>query len=162
VRSVLALALAVTAGTAVAGNGSPAQVRRALILGAPEERLALRPGGVSAYAPGPVVYALGPAQGADGLPICLAGVCQPRVALPGQTQSFADLRQDLFVTMMARAPLQPVSQLARLIASTNLVLDYRAPRQDPTMAAHGGWGKVMVVLRWKLDADGQRVERVLR
>jgi len=158
---MVALALVVSSGTAVAGNGSPGQVRRALILGVPDERFALRLAGASAHAPaGSAILPLGPAQGADDLPICLADVCQPRVALPGRTQSFADLRQDLFVTLMARAPLQPVSHLARLIASTNLVLDYRAPHQDPTV--HGGWGKVMVVLRWRLDADGRRVERVLR
>jgi hypothetical protein len=92
--------------------------------------------------------------GAPGASACVADVCQPRVDVPGYAPQFADRRQELFIALLQRTPLKPVASVANVIASTNLFVDYRPPHFDGSSASgHGGWGKLLLEFRLRLDAS---------
>lgn len=81
-------------------------------------------------------------------PICAGDVCQPRVAVPGLEPSFRGGRTDAVLAMLAGVPFPAVSKVARTIS--NVRVDY-----SPAGAAgERGWGKLVVSLRWRIDASG--------
>jgi hypothetical protein len=83
-------------------------------------------------------------------PVCAGDVCQPRVAVPGLEPSFrSGNRTDAVLAMLAGSPFHAVSKVARAVS--NVRLDY-SPANN--VAGDRGWGKVVVSLRWRIDASG--------
>jgi hypothetical protein len=96
---------------------------------------------------------VGPAR--DGGPACIADVCQGAVSLPGSAPVYdvAGRRTELALAMLDRMELGAVSSFARTAAITGLRVDYRPPQIEAFGGGRGGgYGKVKVVVRWRLDA----------
>lgn len=92
----------------------------------------------------------GSARSGRGPPVCVADVCQPRISVPGIEPNYrSGSRTDAVLAMLAGSPFGAVSRVAR--ALSNVRLDY-----SPTMGVAGerGWGKVVLSLRWRIDAAG--------
>jgi hypothetical protein len=95
----------------------------------------------------------GPSQ--DGGPACIADFCQGAVLLPGSNPAYdtAGRRTELALAMLDRMELGAISSFARTAAVTGLRIDYRPPQIEALGGGRGGgYGKVKVVLRWRLDA----------
>lgn len=93
---------------------------------------------------------------ASGAPACAAEVCQPRVAVPGHEPRFRGGRTDVVLALLSSTPLRPVSALARRMADSNVRVDF-----SPNLGGSGdrGWGRLVVTLRWRLDATNAPVAR---
>lgn len=89
-------------------------------------------------------------------PACAAEVCQPRVAVPGHEPRFRGGRTDVILALLSRSPLRPVSGLARRLADSNVRVDF-----SPNLGGSSdrGWGRLVVTLRWRLDASNAPVAR---
>jgi hypothetical protein len=78
--------------------------------------------------------------------------CMARVEIPGQqSAAFRTPRSELVLALLSHSPFEPVASLASRLAALNFRVTYLPPRRgvDP-----GGWGQVLVSLRWRLDANG--------
>jgi hypothetical protein len=96
---------------------------------------------------------VGPSQ--EGGPACIGDVCQGAVSLPGSNPSYdgAGKRTELALALLHRMDLGAVSSIARTVAVSGVRVDYRPPQIDILGGGQGGgYGKVKVVLRWRLDA----------
>lgn len=95
-------------------------------------------------------------RGRRAAPACAGDVCQPRVAVPGHEPRFRGGRTDVFLALLSRSPLRPVSAIARQVADSNLRVDF-----SPSFgqSSERGWGRVVVSLRWRLDASNAPVAR---
>lgn len=136
--------------SAARADGPPADPGRLLRHRSPELSLFVR----RAPAPeGPAPWLTPPggsARASRAPPVCVADVCQPRISIPGIEPSFrSGSRTDAALAMLAGSPLGVVSRAAR--ALSNVRLDY-----SPTVGVAGerGWGKVVLSLRWRIDAAG--------
>lgn len=91
-----------------------------------------------------------------GAPACAGEVCQPRVAVPGHDPKFRGGRTDVVLALLSRSPLSPMSKMARYMASSNVRVDF-----SPNLgqSSERGWGRLLVTLRWRLDANNMRVTR---
>ncbi len=91
-----------------------------------------------------------------GAPACLGEVCQPRVAVPGHDPQFRGGRTDVVLALLSRSPLRPMSKLARHVASSNVRVDF-----SPNLgqSSERGWGRLVVTLRWRLDAANMPITR---
>lgn len=98
----------------------------------------------------------GGARSRRGAPACAGEVCQPRVAVPGHDPQFRGGRTDVVLALLARSPLRPMSKVARYVASSNVRVDF-----SPSLgqSSERGWGRLVVSLRWRLDANNARVTR---
>jgi len=87
-------------------------------------------------------------------PACFVDVCQPRVAVPGFEPRFdaRSKRTDLAAVALERLDAGMVARVARSIATTGLRLDYAPPQADPAGPGRGGFGRLNVFVRWRLDA----------
>lgn len=120
---------------------------RLLRHGSPDLSLFMRraPGVSAAWVTPP-----GAGRGSRAPPVCVADVCQPRIAVPGIEQGArSGSRTDAALAMLAGSPLGAVSRVAR--ALSNVRLDY-----SPSLGVPGerGWGRVVLSLRWRIDASG--------
>jgi hypothetical protein len=91
----------------------------------------------------------------DGGPACIGEVCQGAVSLPGANPSYdgAGRRTELALAVIDRMDLGALSSIARTAAVSGLRVDYRPPQLEALGGGKGGgYGKVKVVLRWRLDA----------
>ncbi len=91
----------------------------------------------------------------DGGPACIGEVCQGAVSLPGANPSYdgAGRRTELALAVLDRMDLGALSAFARTAAVSGLRVDYRPPQLEALGGGKGGgYGKVKVVLRWRLDA----------
>ncbi len=98
----------------------------------------------------------GPARGRRAAaPACAADVCQPLVSVPGHEPKFRGGRTDVVLALLSRSPLRPVSRMARSVADSNLRVDF-----SPSFGqSDRGWGRLVVSLRWRLDATNQPITR---
>jgi len=87
-------------------------------------------------------------------PACRAEFCQPRVAIPGREPQFDSRgkRTELALAAIDRLQAGTVSSLARAANTAGLRVDYLPPQLDGTNGGRGGFGKLSVGLRWRLDA----------
>lgn len=94
---------------------------------------------------------LAPARPADAAapPPCLAEVC-PAVTLPGHENAYRGRRSDVVLGLLARSPFPRVAAMASALADSTVQLDYRPGGSG----RERGWGRVVVSLRWRLDATG--------
>lgn len=91
-----------------------------------------------------------------GAPVCAGEVCQPRVAVPGHDPKFRGGRTDVVLALLSRSPLRPVSKVARYVADSNVRVDF-SPSLGQT--SERGWGRLVVSLRWRLDASNAPATR---
>ena len=96
------------------------------------------------------------ARRASSAPACAAEVCQPRVAIPGHEPTFRGGRTDVILALLSRSPLSSVSALARRMVDSNVRVDF-----SPNLgqSSDRGWGRLVVTLRWRLDATNAPVGR---
>lgn len=88
-------------------------------------------------------------------PACLPEVCQLQASsMPESGPLYQVSRTDLVLGILSRAPIPALSTVAGYIANANVRVDFRPGEPGGTPGAHG-WGKVMVTLRWKLDAENK-------
>jgi hypothetical protein len=110
----------------------------------------------AAVPPSSIVAALRPVgPGPAGGPACIGEVCQGAVSLPGASpgQDLSGRRTELALAVIDRMNLGTVSSIARTAAVSGLRVDYRPPQIEALGGGKGGgYGKVKVVLRWRLDA----------
>jgi hypothetical protein len=99
-----------------------------------------------------MLVAQGPA-GTDN-PACRAEFCQPRVAIPGQEVRFdtRGKRTEMALAALDRLQLGTLSTLARAANTAGVRVDYLPPQLDSLSAGRGGFGKLAVGVRWRLDA----------
>lgn len=82
---------------------------------------------------------------------CFADVCEGAVSVPGfEGRGYRPRRSELFLKLLARAPFPRVAAVASYLAESNVQLDYR----PGGTGRERGWGRVVVSLRWRLDATG--------
>jgi hypothetical protein len=87
-------------------------------------------------------------------PPCLAGVCQPRVSVPGFEPRFVRAsRTELAVAYLDRMHVEPLASIGRALVATGLRIDYTPPGVELGAHAPGGWGAVFAQVRFRLDAD---------
>lgn len=153
VRSLLALAVLATSLPARAGD----EGRRPAM---PRLGLASARGALVAQAPAPAASRQ-PSREEPEVelrrqgPVCLPEVCQLQASsLPGSGPLYRASRTDLVLGILSRAPIPALSTVAGYIANANLRVDFRPGEPGGAPGAHG-WGKVMVTLRWKLDAENK-------
>ncbi|ABC81830.1 hypothetical protein [Anaeromyxobacter dehalogenans] len=154
VRSLLALALLATSLPARAGDDG----RRPVM---PRLGLASSRSALVAQAPAPAASRQPSLEEPEGelrrqAPVCPPEVCQLQASsLPEQSGPlYRASRTDLVLGILSRAPIPAISTVAGYIANANLRVDFRPGEPGGTPGAHG-WGKVMVTLRWKLDAENK-------
>lgn len=135
--------------TSVRADGAPAGAR--IARRPPDLSLFVRRGPAAPTGAVPWLTTPGGAErGPRRPPVCAGDVCQPRVAVPGLEPSFrSGSRTDAVLAMLAGSPFHAVSRVARTIS--NVRLDY-SPANNA--AGDRGWGKVVVSLRWRIDASG--------
>ena len=92
--------------------------------------------------------------GGTGSPACFADVCQPRVAVPGHEPRYDSRgrRTELALALLDRLDAEPLAGAARTVAATGLRLDWVPPQMDRAAPGHTGFGRVTVLVRWRLDA----------
>jgi hypothetical protein len=97
---------------------------------------------------------------AAGMPACFGEICQPRVSVPGFEPSISRAKRgELVLRILARSPVAPIASIAETIASSNLWLEFTpGPLQTGPQRTGSGWGRVVVSLRWHLDAANAPVE----
>ena len=99
------------------------------------------------------VLAVAPSDG--GNPACRAEFCQPRVSIPGRDTSFdtKGKRTELALAAIDRLQLGAVSTVARAVNTAGVRVDYVPPQIDAWSGGRGGgFGKLAVAVRWRLDA----------
>lgn len=103
-------------------------------------------------APVAMLVAEGP-TGTD-TPACRGEFCQPRVVIPGQEPRYdtRGKRTELALAALDRLQLGTVSTLARAANTVGLRVDYLPPQLDTLSSGRGGFGKLAVGVRWRLDA----------
>jgi hypothetical protein len=96
------------------------------------------------------------AQGPSGSdnPACRAEFCQPRVSIPGQEPRFdtRGKRTEMALAALDRLQLGTLSTLARAANTAGVRVDYLPPQLDSMSSGRGGFGKLAVGVRWRLDA----------
>jgi hypothetical protein len=109
----------------------------------------------------PVAQIRAEARSGDDNPACRAEFCQPRVSIPGREQGFdtRGKRTELALAAIDRLRLGPVSSVARAANTAGVRVDYQPPQLDSQSSGRGGFGKLNVGLRWRLDAWGEPVWR---
>jgi hypothetical protein len=87
-------------------------------------------------------------------PACRAEFCQPRVSIPGKDPAFdgRGKRTEMALAAIDRLRLGAVSTVARAANTAGFRVDYRPPILDTLSTGRGGFGKLDVGLRWRLDA----------
>jgi hypothetical protein len=92
-------------------------------------------------------------RGADN-PACRAEFCQPRVSIPGQEPRFDSRgkRTEMALAAVDRLRLGVVSSLARAANTAGVRVDYLPSQLDNSDGGRGGFGKLVVGVRWRLDA----------
>jgi hypothetical protein len=113
------------------------------------------PGWAHANAPLPPVASLraeGPSE--DANPACRAEFCQPRVSIPGREVQFdtRGKRTEMALSAIDRLQLGTVSTVARAANTAGVRVDYLPPQLDTGSNGRGGFGKLSVGFRWRLDA----------
>ncbi len=89
-----------------------------------------------------------------GQPLCVLGVCQPVVVVPGFEPRWdaRGSRTELFLSLLNRMDLGAVSSTARWIGGTGVTVDYRLPDRQQAV-------QVNVAMRWHIDAFGAPLAR---
>ncbi|ACL65239.1 conserved hypothetical protein [Anaeromyxobacter dehalogenans 2CP-1] len=153
-RSLLALALLASSLPALAGDDG----RRSAL---PRLGLASSRSALVAQAPAPAASRQSSlVEEPEGElrrqgPVCPPEVCQLQAsAMPDSGPLYRASRTDLVLGILSRAPIPALSTVAGYIANANLRVDFRPGEPGGTPGARG-WGKVMVTLRWKLDAENR-------
>jgi hypothetical protein len=102
---------------------------------------------------------LGPSAPGAGSPppVCSGDTCQPAVALPGVQPRYSQSREELVVSYLSRAHVEPLASIVWAFVSTGMHVDYSPPAFDPAGSGVRGWGSVMVRLRLRLDARNEPV-----
>ena len=104
----------------------------------------------------PVARLQAEARGGSGgdNPACRAEICQPRVSIPGREQGFdtRGKRTELALAAIDGLGLGTISSIARVANASGIQVDYRPPQLDSQSAGRGGFGKLDVGVRWRLDA----------
>jgi hypothetical protein len=98
------------------------------------------------------------AGGAPGAPVvCPPDWCQPRVDVPGLTSARpSPSRPELAAALLDAAKLEPLADLAWLLARTGLEMQWKPPRVGGGLGTGtGGYGAVIVWLKLRLDAFGR-------
>lgn len=91
---------------------------------------------------------------AEGMPPCIADVCQPRVSVPGYEPRYEQVsRTELTLSYLDRVRLEPFATIAWALLVTGLRFDYSPPVADGASPAPQGWGTVFVRVRFRMDAD---------
>lgn len=87
-------------------------------------------------------------------PACRAEFCQPRVSIPGREQEFdtRGKRTELALAFIDRLQIGAISGIARAINTSGVRVDYQPPQLDSGSNERGGYGKLNVGVRWRLDA----------
>lgn len=98
------------------------------------------------------LWAEGPSE--DTNPACRAEFCQPRVSIPGREVQFdtRGKRTEMALSVIDRLQLGTVSTVARAANTAGVRVDYLPPRFDTGSNGRGGFGKLSVGFRWRLDA----------
>jgi len=135
VFAALALQLAIGGGLGFAAGEVPGWAR-------PEPPLS----------PVAALHAVAPAEAEN--PACRAEFCQPRVSIPGREPQFDSRgkRTELALAALDRLQVGTVSSLARAANTAGLRVDYLPSQLDGSNGGRGGFGKLSVGLRWRLDA----------
>ena len=100
-----------------------------------------------------MLVAQGPTGGDN--PACRGEFCQPRVSIPGRDASFdtKGKRTELALAAIDRLQLGAVSTVARAVNTAGVRVDYVPPQIDAWSGGRGGgFGKLAVAVRWRLDA----------
>jgi hypothetical protein len=87
-------------------------------------------------------------------PACRAEFCQPRVAIPGNEPRFDSRgkRTEMALAAVDGLRLGVVSSAARAANAAGVRVDYLPSQLDTLSAGRGGFGKLSVGVRWRLDA----------
>jgi hypothetical protein len=87
-------------------------------------------------------------------PACRAEFCQPRVSIPGREVQFdtRGKRTEMALSAIDRLQLGTVSTVARAANTAGVRVDYLPPQLDTGSNGRGGFGKLSVGFRWRLDA----------
>ncbi|GAO02926.1 hypothetical protein [Anaeromyxobacter sp. PSR-1] len=153
VRSLLALSLLAASLPARAGDDGRRAAMPRLGLGSARSALV-------AQAPPPAASRQPSLEEPEGelrrqAPVCPPEVCQYQASsMPDSGPLYKASRTDLVLGILSRAPIPAISTVAGYIANANLRVDFRPGEPGGTPGARG-WGKVMVTLRWKLDAENK-------
>jgi len=124
---------------------------------------ALRPAADHAVLHGGVLEVVGLVTGPERPPEntpppCLAGVCQPVVAVPGFEPRFERAhRSEALVLALQRANVEPLASLTWALVSTGLRLDWSPPVLEGPDAHARGWGSLMLRLRVRIDAENRLI-----
>jgi hypothetical protein len=96
----------------------------------------------------------GEARSGGDNPACRAEFCQPRVSIPGREQEFdtRGKRTELALAFIDRLQIGAVSGIARAVNTSGVRVDYQPPQLDSGSNGRGGYGKLNVGVRWRLDA----------
>jgi hypothetical protein len=91
---------------------------------------------------------------AQGPPVCVGEVCQPRVSVPGFEPRFDSRgrRTDLLASTLERMDAGFVARFARSMATSGVRLDYRPPQVERAVPGRPNNGRLEVLVRWRLDA----------
>ena len=102
----------------------------------------------------PVAQLQAESSGGGENPACRAEFCQPRVSIPGREQEFdtRGKRTELALAAVDGLRIGMVSTVARAVNTAGLLIDYRPPQLDSASNGRGGFGRLNVGLRWRLDA----------
>jgi hypothetical protein len=97
--------------------------------------------------------------GHEGLPPCVADVCQAVVEVPGFATSFGrPHRSELFVALLDQAGIEPFATIAWVFVATGFRVDWAPPALDGgDPAGVRGWGSVFLRLRLRVDPMNQPV-----
>jgi hypothetical protein len=97
--------------------------------------------------------------GREGLPPCVADVCQAAVEVPGLATTFGrPHRSELFVALLDQAGIEPFATIAWVFVATGLRVDWAPPALDGgDPAGVRGWGSVFLRLRLRVDPMNQPV-----
>jgi hypothetical protein len=112
---------------------------------------------VSPLSPGPLDDGRAPRLAP---PSCSGDLCQPRVSVPGMEPRFdaRGKRTELVLLALDRAHVEPLASLAWALTATGLRLDYTPPQFAGGLATgHAGWGRMALLLRWRIDANNAPV-----
>jgi hypothetical protein len=113
------------------------------------------PGWAHPDAPLPPVASLRAERPSDDTnPACRAEFCQPRVSIPGQEVQFdtRGKRTEMALSAIDRLQLGTVSTVARAANTAGVRVDYLPSQLDSGSNGRGGFGKLAVGFRWRLDA----------
>jgi hypothetical protein len=89
--------------------------------------------------------------------VCPTGWCQPRVDVPG-LNGFrpSPNRPELVAALLDAAKLEPLADLAWLVARTGVSVEWKPPHLGAGIGTGaGGYGDLLVWLKLRLDAFGR-------